>query len=536
MRLVMSRLDSILSVAARTASIAAVAWCLGGNAAATEESGGVERPVILHLRNGAEVSGVIVANGFDEAKGVTLRRDDNGGVLELRWDQILADDVEAIKRSYGFIGDEPPPIRIRALRLNLRGGRSIEGLDRGREGNNQVLYRKGVLTPVPIDSIESRENILVEALEVENPPEAFQRLFAEQPPKSAVDWYNFGLIAESLTLFEEAKRCFDKTLEVDPGFVKKDAIAARRKILDAKAKETDAANALRNIRTLRLQRSFAPALKLVDEFMAKWPGSSLTSDVMREQKQLAAAQYEQILNDLRTNFFPVARALCVAKALETGIELGPAMSWAEEVCFTESLKKVTKQLDLKDETETMKLWKQRGKAGSATAASYGGGTFILGADARQGLVGDDDEKKGGAAEPAAANDAGKPLTLEEKIKQKMKEKIEKAKRANEKNKTADGSDLADVPPTPEEWWTGASTRERADFLFAFFGEHAKGLDGEENVLIVESVSWRDCSVCAALGFIETYRPGAVSGGASGLERLPCPRCKKLTFDRIVRFK
>lgn len=516
--------------------IAIAAWLCGAASAAAEEGAAGERPVILHLKSGAEVSGVILADGFDEATGVKLRRDDNGGLLELRWDQILMDDVEAIKRSYGFIGDEPPAIRIRALRLNVRGGHSVVGIDGGRQGASHVIYRKGIATPVPADSIESVENVLVDALEVENPPEAFERLRREQPPKSAVDWYNLGLIAESLTLFEEAKRCFDQTLDADPGFVKKDAITARRKILDAKAKETDAANALRNIRTLRLQNNFQGALKLVADFMTKWPSSALTSDVMREQKLLATAQHEKILNDLRTNFFPVARALCMTKSLEADIELGPAMSWAEEVCFTEALKKVAKQMGIADETEAMKLWKLRGKYGSATASSYGGGTFILGPDARLGLVGDDkDEKK---ADGAAADEAGdgKPLTLADKIKQKMKEKMEKAKLANQKNQTVDGGDLADVPPTPEEWWAGASTKERTDFLFAFFGERAKGIDGEANVLMVESVTWRDCSVCGATGVIETYQSGAVSKGRMGVQSDPCPRCKKLTFDRIVRFK
>lgn len=526
------RLGSRLSRAMGAVFVAAVC---GAPAVAEEGVPGNERPVILHLRNGAEVSGVITSGGFDEANGVKLRRDDNGGLLELRWDQILADDVESIKRSYGFIGDDPPPIQIQALKLNVRGGRSLLGLDGGRQGTVHLLFKKGVATSVPLDSIESRETVIVDALEVENPPEAFERVRREEPPKTAVEWYNLGLIAESLTLFEQADDCFDQALAVDPGFVKKDSIVARKKILTAKAKEVDAANQLRNIRTLRLQKNYLGALKLVEEFMSKWPSSVLTSDVMKEHKQLASAQHEQLLNDIRTNFFPVARSLCMTKALEAELELGPAMTWAEEVCFGEALKKVAKQLGIVDDVQAMKLWEQRGKYGSATASSYGGGTFILQEDARKGLESDDkkDDAKTGEEK---SEDTGKPKTLQEKIKEKLQAKMEAAKKANQKNKTTDGGDLADVPPTPEEWWLGASTKERTDFLFAFFGEHARSAEGKEGVVLVESVSWRDCSVCAAKGVIESYQSGATSNGQMGVQSIPCPRCKKLTFDRIVRFK
>jgi tetratricopeptide (TPR) repeat protein len=493
-----------------------------------------ERPVILHLISGTEVSGVILDGGFDEATGVRLRRDDNGGLLELRWDQILPDDVDAIKRAYGFIGDEPPPIQVRALRLNVRNGSSVTGIDGGRQGGVHVIYRRGVATQVPVETIESRETVVVDALEVENPAEAFERVRREQPPESSVEWYNLGLAAEGLTLFEQAAACFEAALALDEDFAKKSLIEKRIKLLDSKAKEVEAATMLRNIKALRLQKQFAGALKLVTEFQQKWPASTLLSDVLKEQKVLAIAQREDLLNQIRTDFFPIARALCMTKALDSELELGPAMTWAEELCFTETIQKLAKQKKI-EESEMQKLWDARGKYGSATAVSFGGGTFILGTEARDGLVKKDGEEQATPGDEDSEANA-KPLTLQEKIQQKLKDRQAAAAAANKKQKTQDGGELADVPPSPEEWWKGASTTERNNFLFAFFAQHARNADGKKGMILIERVTARDCSTCAGQGILETYQTGANSAEGMGLLKIPCPRCKKLTFDRIIHCK
>ncbi len=498
-----------------------------------------QKAIILHLANGTEVSGVIEEGGFDEANGVKLVRDDNGGSLALRWDQIIPEDVDAIKRLYGFVGDDAPPITVRALMLHCTGNRDIVGIDGGRQANGYVLFKKGVPTTIPFESILSRENVVVDALEVLSPAEAFEQVRREQPPKEAVDYYNLGLKAEALTLYDQAKECFESALKTDANFAKKDVIEQRKKILDAKAKESDAAEQLRRIRALRLQKDFAGSLKLVDDFMKKWPASAFLAEVQKEQKNLNIAFKEDLLNQIRSDFLPIVRELCIKKALDAEVELGPAMNWAEQVAFGEALKILTKRKGIKDEAEAFKLWQERGKYGSATPVSYGGGTFILGAElARKGLIkGEKDDPKQGGDSEKAKGDSGKPLTLEQQIQKKLKEREDNAKKKNAKQKTLSGSDLADVPPTPEDWYKTATTTDRASFLFAFFGEHAQ-YDGKKGIIIVERVTSKDCSECGGQGIREFLTSGAQTkkGGTLGETKVPCTRCKKLTFDRIVHIK
>jgi len=507
-----------------------VAVLLAGTFALPGLARGEDKPVILHLASsGAEVSGSILDGGFDEARGIKLRRDDNGGLLELRWDQVRTEDVLAIKRLYGFESDDPPPLTVRALKVKIRGGKEIIGLDAGDQGPNKLIAKRGNVTPVPRESIESITPVIVDALEVENPPEAFERVRREQPPKSAVDWYNLALSAESLTLYEQAKDCFTATLAADPAFSKKDVIAQRMKVLDAKLKETAAAEMLRRIRTLRVHREYGAAVDLVNEFIQTWPSSLLLPEAQKEQRLLVDLHREAMLAEIRTQFFSVARELCDGKALVRDLSLGAGMTWAKDQLFDEAIEHLAKVKKM-EPAAVKELFAARGKLGSATAVSYGAGTFILGAEeSRRDLYKAKSKEKGGKDDEQEADDK-KPDSLEEKIQKKLKEKQEQAKKRDQKRAGGQGvPQLADVPPTKDEWWTGASATERSHFLLAFFAEQSGPMQ-------IERLTTRDCSQCAGTGTIKFYANNPEQANDQGEMVIPCSRCKTLGFDRIVHFK
>jgi tetratricopeptide (TPR) repeat protein len=498
---------------------------------------GEEQRVVFRLNSGAEVSGVILDDGFDDARGITLRRDDNGGRLSLAWEQIRPADAVEIKRLYGYESDEPPAMSLRAIKVTVTGGKSITGLPGGEDAQTVRVVRRGNVTPVPRGNIVRIENVSVDALEVENPPEAFERARREANVDSAIEWYNLGLIAEALTLYEQAKECFARALEIDPRFSRKDAIERRQKILDAKLKETDAAEMLRRIRTLRVHGEFEPALLLVDEFASKWSGSLLYSEVQKEQKRLAVLHRDDLLAQVRTQFFTVVREICEAKALDQEIFLGAALSFAKEDLFGVAVERLGQKLSLDAATVKM-LFAERGNKGSATAASYGPGTFVLGPDdARKDLYKKRTTSGGAVAgsDGKVAEDA-KPLGLAEEIQKKIKERQEAAaKRDAQKGGVSGNAPLADVPPTPDEWWVQAQIKERTAFLMAFFAEYS------ECGVIIERLTTRDCTMCGGKGKLEFIKTGSTSAsnntsGRPGEFDIPCSRCKSLTFDRIVHFK
>lgn len=490
-----------------------------------------EKPITLHLADGTPVSGVILADGFDESSGVTLRRDDNGGLLRLRWDQVLGKDVERIKRAYGFAGDEAPVVQIDALKVTTTTG-EIVGVDAGRDGDTVLIRRKNEITRIPQASIRNIQTVLVDALDVEDPNALYDRALAKIDQTKAVDWYNLALTAEGITLYEQAKHCLDTVLEIDPEFPKKDLIRERKTLLDVKTAEREQTEVLMRVRSLKGHKRFPEAAALAQDFITKWPSSRQLAHVQREMKDIAVRQKEAMLSGLRTNFVRFLRdEVLQAYAYDRKRGLGESMTYAQEEAFDATIEILAKYLKT-DAAATVALWDERGAEGSPITASYGGGTFILGEDSKKGY----DKKALAAAKEAKDKEAkdaedakkkGGEKTLEDKINEKLKEKAKQREARNSKRKQATDV-IADVPPTPDEWWAAASTDERLSFLLAFFAEKA----GKVNVSALDQ---RVCSTCSGRGALEFYNTNAGPNGESEQE-VPCPRCKTLGFDRLVKFK
>lgn len=490
-----------------------------------------EKPITLHLADGTPVSGVILDNGFDEASGVTLRRDDNGGVLRLRWDQVLGRDVERIKRAYGFSGDEAPVVQLDALKVTTATGEII-GIDGGREGDAVLIRRKNEITRVPQSTIRNIETVVVDALDVEEPTALFERTLAKIDQTRAVDWYNLALTAEGLTLFEQAKQCHATCLELDPEFPKRDLIRERLVLLDVKMAEREQTDVLMRVRSLKAHKRFPEAAALAQEFVTKWPSSRQLAQVQREMKDIAVRQKQAMLAGLRTNFFSILeKQVLQPYAYDRKKSLGESMTFAQEEAFEATVERLAKFLKIEPDA-VLALWEERGSDGSPNTASYGGGTFILGEDSKKGydkkaLAAAKEAKEKEAKDAEDAKKKGGEKSLEDKINEKLKEKAKAREARNAKRKQA-ADVIADVPPTPDEWWAAASTDERLSFLLAFFAEKA----GKVNVIALDQ---RFCSTCSGNGSLEFYLTNRGSNGESE-EAVPCPRCKTLGFDRLVKFK
>lgn len=485
--------------------------------AAPESSG---PRVVLHLGGGRVVTGVI--EQFDEARGIVLRRDDNGGRLPLSWHHLRPEEVEAIKRMYGFVGDEPPPVRMEAAEIRTRTG-TIVGLIEGSRDGKLVVRRRDQVLEIPLEQVVGAPHtVTVDALEVELPERIYERRRAANPPSKAVDYYNFGLLAESLTLYEQAKEDFETCLELDPNFPKRKAIERRLERLAISAKEREQAEVLREIQALRARGRYLEAFAKAEEFERTWPDSSLLLEVQREKKRIDEARRASILRRIRTDFFTYLRRACEEKARDPEIGLGEAMTWAEEQAYLDVRAKLAALYGLPEE-KVDELWEARPPSGSPIRASYGGGTFILGEKAKEGYDKKKAEQEG--ASPKEQEEGSEGKSLEERIRERLKQKA--LERAKKKKKKRTVGVIADVPPGPEEWWKSARTNERVGFLMALFAERS----GKMEVIGLDK---RACSLCGGKGFLEFFANNA--GGDQDEGGVACPRCKTLTFDRIVVFR
>jgi hypothetical protein len=160
--------------------------------------------------------------------------------------------------------------------------------------------------------------------------------------------------------------------------------------------------------------------------------------------------------------------------------------------------------------------------------SYGSGTWTLGLEgAMKGLTPEDPNKKADAAAKPAKDES-----LEDRIKKLLEEKRKAQDEANKKGKKggpqqpnkkmASGPQIADIPPTEEEWWVTLTIDEKTGYLTAWWAEH------EANAKLYR-VDQQPCVTCSGLGSLRYVNP-------DGQEMAkPCPRCKGLQFDRVVRF-
>jgi len=358
-----------------------------------------------------------------------------------------------------------------------------------------LLIIHGAEIPIPNRTIGSRDPIIVDALSLARPTDVFERLQRMMEFVTAEDWFSLGRCAEALGLPIEAKKCFAKALEIDPEFARADLIRRRLVLLhsneaagpgatNGKAtsdpNRAEAAAQLQNIVKLHVQKKHAAALDAVIDFYARFPQSSVRDDVAKRLKAIVEDRRKAKVELVQTEFFPAARRLCEKRAGDAGSGIDAAKEWARTSCFAEALRAVAMKSDIDGECEAFDLWMSRNRYASGAPVCYGAGTFVL------------------------EYDAG-------------------------------NAEVASIAPSPDEWWrsTATKSKDRADFLFAYFGEFAQ-YDGRGGLIEVMVRASKSCSPCAGLGVVRFRNTHAKSGPSEGSK--PCERCKKLGADRAISLK
>lgn len=485
-----------------------------------------ERAVVLRLVSGHEVSGRILADGFDQVTGIVMRRDDNGGRLTLRWDQIHPDDVDAVNRMYGFVGDDLPSILIDVLEVETTSGYTVSGINRGWKDKKLQLEKGGVIYPVPEAMVKRQRTIKVDALEYADPLEVFVQNRQADPPTEAVDWFNLGLLAEALTLYPQAAECYEEALTIDPDFSKKAVIGNNLARLKVKEKESEATAALAKIANDLRQGKFLAALEGCDAFLAQWPTSQQMGELQTLKSRIVAKRHESLIADCRTNYFTALRDITRQKVREKELTLGEALNWSEDSLAQAVVERLAAYHKTTDE-EIEQVWSERGTGASPHTFSYSGGTWLLGQAAAAGMGKKKGEEEG--ADKPAGGDKSEPQTIDEIIAKKLKEKQDKNKQS--KKRADQGQQLYEVPPTEEEWWLSAGPSEREAFLIAWSSEKVGNVE-------VVNVYGRACNLCEGKGILDYFQSSLKSSDGSKKKRdwEPCPRCKGLGFDRIVEIR
>ena len=484
-----------------------------------------ETPEVIRLKVGAEVVGIVTE--FDEARGVRIQRVDDDALLDVTFDQMLPEDARRLRAAKGYLPDEPEPLVVQASRIRMMNGEEFTGLivEQGLDG---FKFRQGSkVWDLKRERVREITPVQVDALEVYDPEELYAQELARRSPTAALDHYNMSLYCESLQLWAQAKEHLTRVKELEPAF-KADIVAGKVKRAEMRMESSEDSEKLAKAQRFAQREQYDAALVLIADFLEKKPNSALKVEFEKTSRSIERQRAKWIRGQVIFNFFIFIDRTARSIATDSATSCKEARKKIELEGTKMALEATAAALKVKVE-EVRSLWEDpKRQTASPHYASYGSGTWTLGDMelVTKGLVKDDGKQKADAEKADAADGQD---SLEDKIKKllekKKKEQEEAAKKAAQggaKEKKKAKAEIADIPPTDDDWWAQTPADEKTDYLLAWWADH------DANVKVTPK--GMPCAVCTGTGVIKFI-------DRSGDDKwVPCPRCKGAQIDRILHYQ
>lgn len=494
---------------------------------ATLAGAGWTRPVdpaevqLIRLEVGAEV--VVEVLEFDEGLGVKVQRVDDGSILELRWDQMLADDVRRIRASRGFLPDEPEPIFTDATKITLTTGVELVGILEQNNEETFTLRQGGKSWNLRWSGVRLRETVQVDALEVYDAEDLYTQKLYEKTPDTALDHYNLALYCESLQLWDKARAHLEQAREREPEF-KASTVDSKLKRCELRMQSSEDSDLLGRVSRLANREEYDEAIALLEGFFQERADSPLLGEARREEIKLREARTRWLRARVVSAFFAHVDRYATRIAQDENVTAIDARMQMELEATKAALEMAANQFSTTIE-ETTGIWEAKDRPhASPRTASYGGGSFTLGKDLL--FDGMDEKDLASAKEEEESERPAAGESLEDRIKKVIEERkrqAEERKKEAGKNKKQEFRLRTDVPPTQDEWWASSPVAEKKSYLMAYWAER------DPHVHVIR-VSPRSCRTCQGTGVLRFFDRDHNDGQA------PCPRCKTGRVDRVVKFE
>ena len=465
----------------------------------------------IQLRDGQLLVGEVVDATTD---GLSFRRLDNGGLLELSWSDLSPLHAEQIKRLEGIVVEEEGEVTIEAdVLIYKTGGGSLDevvGLIVEYAPDKILLKQKNRIVPVPTSAIakppRTRE---VPVLEIFTADEYYQRKLAEIQPGEDADKH--VALAEELRrvrLYEESLKHLERAEELGGGKHSGQLTAMLERV--RRLKESAAERGLlAEIRIQRNRRNFERAAELIEQFEQEYPESELARELDREKKRFDENRETYLLEEIKTRWASTVREVARVKAGERDSSLTAVRSWVEDGMAEEVFDRIGRVLEIEPK-EVAELWAKRLELSNPRADlySYGVGSWVLGADA---VTKDTDAGAGGGNDSGSGSAQDREL---ERLIRKLREVRERGRAIAARRDTGQQQ-------TEDDWWEDAERNERTGWIRAYFAEYSGRME-------VTSAYAFKCPNCDGAGYLVTV-------GSSGEEqRAKCPTCQGTRFTRAIR--
>lgn len=455
-----------------------------------------------------------------DGEGLRVRRLDNGGVLDLRWDHLSTASATNWKKQFDLIGDQQDEVLVRATEVVYvsNGTRqAVIGRITDPSGDPLIVQAKGVPYPVPRRNLKGVRTIEVPATQVFTKDEFYSETLTRFAPGE--DANKHMLLAEELVKFRDYDRASEHLAQAkelgnakDPK--KLDTLIDRLQRYKAAAKELGMIEQIQAYRSRGKLKDFKKGLELIQTYEEQYPDSKLKAEFERAKDRFGKARDRYLTQKVSDQWRKSIQAVAQKQINAGGLTLQAARDFAENGMTDAIVERLEKSLELEGD-EIKALWAQREKypVGKRTEYfAYGVGSWVLGE--KEILK---DTAAGKAKDKQQANKQERPQQGQGRdverfaklLRQAMERRRGQAQQGGQREQTEEG------------WWGDASKSEQASWLRAYYAEYG----GE---LKVTYATAQQCISCYGAGTTPEV------GEDGRMVRMKCYLCQNTKWVRSFK--
>ncbi len=459
----------------------------------------------VRLRTGDFLQGEVFGDQSDE-EHLTFKLFSTGGVIRLRWDQIIVEDQRRLRDQLGLTGwEEEEDVLIDGHRVIFQNGGVEEGVAENPDQAGEALKLRTAsgMRTYPRNKVAKIISTPVPALSVYTPEELYEIYLEEFAPETAAAHAELGKRLVKVEAFPWAKIEFDLALD-DPDWAVTEQAQTVRNLLakvEVYVKAEEALDRVRGVKRLAFQKHYDDALAEIGTLRSEYQDNPSILKILnldRIETQVSTSRRNHYVREVRRLFFRILDDLVNRKIREKdsddrtkSLSLNAVKQWVSNPRgLTQEIFAAIAEKTGLSEQEARSFWDER-RPGQPKRYNYGGGTFIHPEVAA---------KVSAMARPSSAR----------RTKGSSRRSAPRQNRKGPKLKSAD------------TWWEQASNKNKRDWARAWYAENGNG------VLQVLRIETRICRSCGGLG----YKVSRSVNDAAEV-RTVCKVCNLAQHERIV---
>ena len=467
------------------------------------------------------VDGQVLLATVEDAsgEGLRVRRLDNGGTLDLRWDHLTPTCALRIKRDFALAGEEEGELTVTVTEVRYSAG-GVPQVVIGKVAAEQpadmsalIVRQKGLPYRIPRKDILGVRKVEVPVTQVLTLEEFYSSRLQELVPGDAADKH--ALFAEELMKVRDYERAGEhlqraKTLGNSRAPERIGRMIQRLELYRESKKELDLIDQIKVARARGNAKEFERGLQLIAQYERDFPSGKLAGEYAAECKRFGEARARYFTRTVAEAWRRQIRNVAERKVQEPGVSLDEVKEYAQTEMGEQIAKGVAERLKI-DVGEVVQFFESRqGYAFSKRTDhfSYGIGSWLLGASAViEGTKRGQTENK--EEDPARAREIDR-----------IARAIRKAMEQRRAGQGGAGQGQA-KEQTPDDWWQDARKQERAGWLRAYYAEFGGDL-------VVKSAYAQPCLACSGAGMLSALGPG------NKVIRVKCYLCQGTKFLRSFK--